>query len=123
MILLIDNYDSFTFNIVQYLKEISEQDVLVVRNDAITTREIEEMQPDMLIAGPGPGRPEEAGRLEEIILFFMNKMPILGICLGHQAIVHALGGNIVQARHIVHGKSERIQLNGKGLYRAIPSPA
>ncbi|MCF7949670.1 MAG: bifunctional anthranilate synthase component II/anthranilate phosphoribosyltransferase [Spirochaetia bacterium] len=123
MILLIDNYDSFTYNIFQYLKEVTPQEIRVVRNDCITTDEIDALQPDMLIAGPGPGRPEEAGRLEEIILHCLQKMPILGICLGHQAIVHALGGKIVAAKHIVHGKSERIQLNGKGLYRAIPSPA
>lgn len=123
MILLIDNYDSFTFNIFQYLKEVSDQEVLVVRNDCITTREIDDLQPDRLIAGPGPGRPEEAGRLEEIILHCLPKMPILGICLGHQAIVHALGGRIIPARHIVHGKSERIQLNGKGLFRALPATA
>ncbi len=123
MILLIDNYDSFTYNIFQYLREISRQEIQVVRNDCITTQEIDDLGPDMLIAGPGPGRPEEAGRLEEIILHCMNKMPVLGICLGHQAIVHALGGKIIEAKHIVHGKSERIQLNGKGIYRAVPSPA
>ncbi|MFW6360149.1 MAG: anthranilate synthase component II, partial [Spirochaetota bacterium] len=123
MILLIDNYDSFTFNIFQYLKEVSEQEVMVARNDCITTGEIDELQPDMLIAGPGPGRPAEAGRLVEILLHCMPKMPVLGICLGHQAIVHALGGNIVPARHIVHGKSERIRLNGKGVFRAMPSAA
>ncbi len=123
MILLIDNYDSFTFNIFQYLKEVSEQEVMVARNDCITTREIDALQPDMLIAGPGPGRPPEAGRLVEILLHCIPKMPVLGICLGHQAIVYALGGNIVPARHIVHGKSERIMLNGKGVFRAMPSAA
>ncbi len=123
MILLIDNYDSFTYNIFQYLKEITQQEIRVVRNDCITTKDVDALQPDMLIAGPGPGRPEEAGRLEEIIFHCMQKMPVLGICLGHQAIVHVLGGKIIEAKHIVHGKSERIQLNGKGIYRAVPSPA
>ncbi len=123
MILLIDNYDSFTFNIFQYLKEVSEQEVMVARNDCITTREIDALQPDMLIAGPGPGRPAEAGRLVEILRHCLPKMPVLGICLGHQAIVYALGGSIVPARHIVHGKSERIMLNGRGVFRAMPSAA
>ena len=123
MILLIDNYDSFTFNIFQYLKEVTDQEVMVVRNDCITLEEIDKLQPERLIAGPGPGRPEEAGRLEEIILHCLPQMPVLGICLGHQAIVHALGGRIIAARHIVHGKSERIQLNGKGLFRSLPAAA
>ncbi len=123
MIVLIDNYDSFTYNIFQYLKEITSQEVRVARNDRITLDEIKRMDPEAIIIGPGPGLPGEAGISEGIIRFFKGKVPLLGICLGHQAIVHALGGKIERAKHIVHGKAERIQLDGKGIFRTLPSPS
>jgi len=122
MILIIDNYDSFTHNLFQYFKEITDQEVRVVRNDKITVEEVEQLNPAYLVISPGPGRPEEAGISEELILRFMGRIPILGVCLGHQAIGHALGGRIIQASRIVHGKAEDISVDGKGIFRSIPSP-
>jgi len=122
MILLIDNYDSFTHNLFQYFKEISDEEVKVVRNDQLTIARIESMNPSHIVISPGPGRPEEAGISEEVIIHFMGRIPILGVCLGHQAIGHALGGRIVQAKEIVHGKAQEIQVDGKGLFRGMASP-
>lgn len=122
MIIIIDNYDSFTHNLYQYMKEITTEDVKVIRNDAISLDQIEKIKPSAIILGPGPGRPEEAGITEDIILRFMGRFPILGVCLGHQAIGHALGGRIVQAKEIVHGKAQDIWVDGKGLFRGMASP-
>ncbi|THB63909.1 MAG: bifunctional anthranilate synthase component II/anthranilate phosphoribosyltransferase [Spirochaetaceae bacterium] len=123
MILLLDNYDSFTHNLYQYLSEITDEEIRVVRNDAITMDRIEELNPARIVISPGPGRPEEAGISVDIIRQWAGRVPILGVCLGHQAIGYAYGAEIVQARHIVHGKAEPIKLDGRGLFRSIGSPA
>ncbi len=123
MILLIDNYDSFTHNLYQYLREISSEEVKVVRNDALTVDDVATMRPSAIVISPGPGRPEEAGISEDVILHFMGQIPILGVCLGHQAIVHALGGRVIGAARIVHGKAEDVWMDGKGVFRSIQSPA
>ncbi|SEN58373.1 anthranilate synthase, component II [Mesobacillus persicus] len=116
MILLIDNYDSFTYNLYQYLGELGKVPK-VVRNDQITITEIEEMKPEAIIISPGPGRPEDAGICVELIKSFASKVPILGICLGHQAIGYAFGGNIIHAREIMHGKVSEISHNGTSLFK------
>ena len=121
MILLIDNYDSFTYNLYQYLRETSEETVEVHRNDEITIEEIEARNPSRLVISPGPGRPEDAGISVEAVRHFAGKLPILGVCLGHQAIAAAFGGKITASRRIVHGKCEWIRLDGKGLFRAMDS--
>jgi anthranilate synthase/phosphoribosyltransferase len=123
MILIIDNYDSFTYNLYQYLSELGPEPVQVVRNDRITLERIEALRPSRLVLSPGPGRPEEAGVTVEAVRRFAGRIPILGVCLGHQAIGCAFGARIVQARRIVHGKTEQINLDGKGLFRNIPLPA
>lgn len=118
MILLIDNYDSFTYNLYQYLGELGEVPK-VVRNDRITITEIEEMKPEAIIISPGPGRPEDAGICVELIKSFASKVPILGICLGHQAIGYAFGGKITHAREIMHGKVSEISHNGTSLFKSF----
>ncbi len=125
MILLIDNYDSFTYNLYQLLRELAgAEEVLVVRSDRITVAQIEELGPPRaMVISPGPGRPEEAGVCLEAIRRFAGRVPILGVCLGHQAIGAAFGGRIIGARRIVHGKTEQINLDGRGLFRGIPLPA
>jgi anthranilate synthase/phosphoribosyltransferase len=123
MHILIDNYDSFTYNVYQYLAEITDDPIKVVRNDEITLQELIQINPQTLIISPGPGRPEDAGVSVEAIQHFAGKVPILGICLGHQAIGYALGGNIVGAKEIVHGKAQAISLDGKGLYRGLANPS
>ncbi len=130
MILLIDNYDSFTYNLYQLLRELSGagvghpgEEVLVVRNDRLTLEEVEALAPRAIVLSPGPGRPEEAGICLEAIRRFTGRVPILGVCLGHQAIGAAFGARIVAARRIVHGKTEQINLDGRGLFRGIPLPA
>lgn len=124
MYLLIDNYDSFTYNLFQYICEITDKEVKVVRNDAVDVKKIAEFNPEAIIISPGPGRPpEDTGISVEVIKHFSGKVPILGVCLGHQSIAYAYGAEIKQARRIVHGKVEDIILDGKGLFRNIPSPA
>lgn len=123
MYVVIDNYDSFTFNIVQYLIELTDQDIKVVRNDEISVAQLEKMQPKGILIGPGPGRPEQAGISVDVIQKLGSKIPILGVCLGHQAIGYALGAPIIQAKDIVHGKVHAITHDGKGLFRGIPSPS
>ncbi|RKX84073.1 MAG: bifunctional anthranilate synthase component II/anthranilate phosphoribosyltransferase [Spirochaetes bacterium] len=123
MYLIIDNYDSFTYNLYQYLSELTEKEIFVVRNDKISTAEIERMNPEGLIISPGPGRPENAGVSISVIHNFAGKVPILGVCLGHQAIGYAFGAEIRQAESIVHGKVDSIRLDGKGLFRNIPPQA
>lgn len=118
MILMIDNYDSFTFNLVQYLRILGAE-VMVRRNDKIFLQDIKQLAPKGIIVSPGPGRPEEAGISTDVIKTFAGKIPILGVCLGHQAIVHVFGGDVVRAAKIMHGKTSRIQSDGKGLFDGI----
>lgn len=117
MIVLIDNYDSFTFNLYQYLSEFTE--VLVFRNDEITPEKLETMDIKGIVISPGPGRPENAGNTVDIIKKFKDKVPILGICLGHQAIAIANGGNVVAAKEIVHGKASKIKIKNSGIFEGI----
>ena len=119
MLLMIDNYDSFTYNLVQYFGELGEQ-VRVFRNDEITLEGIAALQPDQLVLSPGPCSPAEAGICVPAIREFMGKLPILGVCLGHQSIGAALGGRIVRAAKQMHGKTSRIQTDGRGVYRDLP---
>jgi para-aminobenzoate synthetase component 2 len=121
MILVIDNYDSFTFNLVQYLGEMG-QELKVYRNDAITPDEIGELTPDHIVVSPGPGRPENSGIIIEVIDRFSGKIPILGVCLGHQAIGAAFGGAVVSAPTIMHGKTSDITHDGRTIFRGLPSP-
>jgi anthranilate synthase/phosphoribosyltransferase len=123
MILIIDNYDSFTWNLYQYLCELAAEEVRVVRNDRLSLEEVERLAPSRLVLSPGPGRPEGAGISLEAVRRFAGRIPILGVCLGHQAIAQAFGARIVQARRIVHGKTEQVNLDGRGLFRGIPLPA
>jgi anthranilate synthase component II len=119
MLLMIDNYDSFTFNLVQYFAELGE-DVRVFRNDQITVAGIAELKPKRLVLSPGPCSPAEAGVCVEAIRAFAGKLPLLGVCLGHQAIGAALGGRIVRARVQMHGKASTIRADGRGVYRGLP---
>jgi anthranilate synthase component II len=119
MILMIDNYDSFTFNLVQYLGELG-ADVYTVRNDALTVKEIEAAQPTAIVISPGPCTPSEAGVSLEAIRYFAGKLPILGVCLGHQAIGQAFGGRIVRAKKIMHGKTDRLSHQGQGVFVGLP---
>lgn len=122
MYVLIDNYDSFTYNIYQYLLELTDEAVEVLRSDAFTFDDIDRMSPRGIIISPGPGRPEEAGMSVEIVKRYAASIPILGICLGHQAIGYAFGAEIVQAKQIVHGKAGKVFHDGQGVFRSIPSP-
>jgi anthranilate synthase/aminodeoxychorismate synthase-like glutamine amidotransferase len=121
MLLMIDNYDSFTYNLVQYLGELGE-DVRVFRNDKITVREIETMKPDRIVISPGPCTPKEAGISIETIKYFGGKIPMLGVCLGHQAIGAAFGGDIIRAPYLMHGKTSMIHHDGNTLFRGLPNP-
>jgi anthranilate synthase component 2 len=120
MLLMIDNYDSFTFNLVQYFGELGE-DVRVVRNDEITLEGIQALKPDRLVLSPGPCSPAEAGICVPAIQAFTGKLPILGVCLGHQAIGAALGGRIVRAQKQMHGKTSVIRTDAKGVYADLPN--
>ncbi len=119
MILVIDNYDSFTYNVVQALAEITSQEIKVVRNDEVSVKDCEALNPSYLIVSPGPGKPSDAGISEEAIKYFAGKIPILGICLGHQAIGEIFGAKIVNAKFIKHGIVEDIDLDGKGIFRTL----
>jgi len=121
MILLIDNYDSFTFNLAQYLGQMGEN-VEIRRNDQITLDEIEELQPERIIISPGPCTPKEAGISVPLIQRFAGKIPILGVCLGHQAIGAAFGGRVVRAKKIMHGKTSEIKHDSKTIFRGLPQP-
>jgi len=121
MILMIDNYDSFTYNLVQYLGELGER-VLVRRNDAIDLAEVERIAPDGIIISPGPCTPAEAGVSCEIIRAFEGKLPILGVCLGHQCIGQVYGAEVVRAERLMHGKTSPVYHDGSSLYEGIPSP-
>ena len=121
MILVIDNYDSFTYNLVQYLGELG-ADVVVKRNDEITVDQIGEMKPDGLVLSPGPCAPAQAGITVSAIQRYGAEIPTLGVCLGHQAIGEAYGGEVVRAEKVMHGKTSQIEHDGKGLFAGIPSP-
>lgn len=121
MILVIDNYDSFTYNLVQYLGELG-QTIEVRRNDTVTLDEIAAMQPDQIVISPGPGTPDDAGVSVELIKRFHQEIPILGVCLGHQAIGQAFGGKIIRAKQIMHGKVSAIEHNQRGVFHNLPSP-
>jgi anthranilate synthase component 2 len=121
MILMIDNYDSFTYNLVQYLGELGE-DVRVVRNDELTVAEIKKLAPEKIVISPGPCTPNEAGVSLEVIEKLAGQVPILGVCLGHQAIGQAFGGKVVRAREIMHGKTSPIHHKNIGVFAGLPNP-
>jgi anthranilate synthase/aminodeoxychorismate synthase-like glutamine amidotransferase len=121
MILMIDNYDSFTYNLVQYLGQLG-QDVKVYRNDEITLDEIGKLAPDAIFLSPGPCTPKEAGITVDVIRKFHQSIPIMGVCLGHQAIGYAFGGNIVRAGRLMHGKTSPIINDGKTIFKGLPNP-
>ncbi|WP_439742679.1 aminodeoxychorismate/anthranilate synthase component II [Bacillus pseudomycoides] len=121
MIVLIDNYDSFTYNLYQLLG-VYEEEIVVLRNDKVTIQELEEMKPKAIILSPGPGKPEDAGICIQVIQHFYKQILILGICLGHQAIVSAFGGEIVRAEHIKHGKTSRVKHNGTSIFSYVTQP-
>ena len=121
MLLMIDNYDSFTYNIVQYFGELGE-DVRVYRNDEITIEQIEALNPDRICISPGPKAPAQAGISVEVLKHFAGKKPILGVCLGHQAIGEAFGGKVIRAKQVMHGKTSVIAHTGVGVFKDLPSP-
>jgi len=120
-VILLDNYDSFTFNLAQYLGELGAPP-LVRRNDEISLDEIEEMHPDHIVISPGPGRPEDAGVSVDLIRRFGPTIPVLGVCLGHQSIGVAFGGQVVRAAQLMHGKTSSIQHDGRGVFRGVQQP-
>jgi anthranilate synthase component 2 len=121
MLLMIDNYDSFTYNIVQYFGELGE-DVRTVRNDEITLAQIAELDPDRICISPGPKSPRDAGISVDVLKQFKGRLPILGVCLGHQAIGEAFGGKVVRAKQVMHGKTSQIAHTGVGVFKGLPSP-
>ncbi|AWL04805.1 anthranilate synthase component II [Massilia oculi] len=121
MLLMIDNYDSFTYNIVQYFGELGE-DVRTVRNDEITIEQIAALRPDRICISPGPKAPKDAGISLDILREFKGKLPILGVCLGHQAIGEAFGGKVIRAKQVMHGKTSSIAHIGEGVFTDLPSP-
>ena len=121
MLLMLDNYDSFTYNLVQYFAELG-QDVKVFRNDKISVTEIDEMKPDYIVISPGPCTPNEAGISLEIVHYFQGKIPLLGVCLGHQSIAQAFGGKIIHAKKIMHGKTSKIGHDNQGVFANLSDP-
>ena len=121
MVFVLDNYDSFTFNLVQYMGELG-ADVVVRRNDELTPKEIEALTPDRIVLSPGPCTPQEAGISIDLIRHMAGKVPILGVCLGHQAIGAAFGGNVVRAPKLMHGKTSQVEHDGKTIFAGIKSP-
>ncbi len=121
MLLMIDNYDSFTYNLVQYLGELG-QELKVYRNDRITISEIEAMRPERIVISPGPCTPREAGISVEVIRHFTGKVPILGVCLGHQSIGEAFGGDVIRAPYLMHGKTSMINHDGKTIFNGLQNP-
>src|SRR3954451_18845314 len=121
MVFVLDNYDSFTYNLVQYLGELGEK-VEVCRNDEISIAQLEQLRPKKILISPGPCTPSEAGISVELIRHFAGKVPILGVCLGHQAIGEAFGGKVIRAKNLMHGKTSEIQHDGRGVFRDLPSP-
>ena len=118
MIVMIDNYDSFTYNLLQYIEQLGTV-VKVFRNDSITNSQIEALNPQGIVISPGPGRPESAGISMDVVKHFSNKIPILGVCLGHQAIAAAFGGKIIHAKCLMHGKTSIVKGDGEAIYRGI----
>lgn len=121
MVFVLDNYDSFTYNLVQYLGELGAE-VVVRRNDEITSEEVEALHPDRILLSPGPCTPHEAGILVPLIRHMAGKAPILGVCLGHQAIGEAFGGQVVRAHTLMHGKTSPVEHDGKGIFTGLPTP-
>ncbi len=121
MVFVLDNYDSFTYNLVQYLGELGAQ-VEVRRNDQVTVAEVELMRPERILISPGPCTPREAGISIELIRRMAGRVPILGVCLGHQAIGEAFGGNVVRARTLMHGKTSEVEHDGRTIFKGVPSP-
>jgi anthranilate synthase/aminodeoxychorismate synthase-like glutamine amidotransferase len=121
MVFVLDNYDSFTYNLVQYLGELGAE-VEVRRNDQVTVADIEAMRPERIVVSPGPCTPHEAGISVELIRHFAGKVPILGVCLGHQAIGAAFGGEVARAPKLMHGKTSEVQHDGRTIFRGVPSP-
>ena len=121
MLLVIDNYDSFTYNLVQYLGELG-QHVRVVRNDEVSVEDIERISPEYIIISPGPCTPNEAGISLDVVRHLAGKIPILGVCLGHQAIGQAFGGKVIRAKEVVHGRTSRVFHDDKGLFAGLPNP-
>ncbi len=121
MLLMIDNYDSFTYNLVQYFGILGEE-VRVFRNDRVTVEEAQALRPDRIVISPGPGDPDDAGVSVDLIRRLAGRVPILGVCLGHQCMGFAFGGEIVRAKRIMHGKTSPVHHDGSGLYRGVPSP-
>lgn len=121
MILMIDNYDSFTYNLVQYLGELGE-DLKVFRNDKITIEKLKRLRPERIVISPGPGTPDDAGISNAVIREFAGSVPILGVCLGHQCIGAVYGGKIIQAKRLMHGKTSAIYHNVQGIFKGIPNP-
>ena len=121
MVFVLDNYDSFTYNLVQYMGELGAE-VVVRRNDQVTVAEVETMRPERIVVSPGPCTPREAGISIELIRHFGGKVPILGVCLGHQAIGEAFGGIVVRAPHLMHGKTSEVEHDGRTIFRGVPSP-
>jgi anthranilate synthase/aminodeoxychorismate synthase-like glutamine amidotransferase len=121
VVFVLDNYDSFTYNLVQYLGELGAE-VEVRRNDQVTVGEVEAMRPERIVVSPGPCTPQEAGISIELIRHFAGKTPLLGVCLGHQAIGAAFGGQVVRAKNLMHGKTSQVEHDGKTIFRGLPSP-
>jgi anthranilate synthase/aminodeoxychorismate synthase-like glutamine amidotransferase len=121
MVFVLDNYDSFTYNLVQYLGELGAE-VEVRRNDQVSIAEIEALRPERLVISPGPCTPADAGISVELIRHFAGKVPVLGVCLGHQAIGEAFGGKVVRAKNIMHGKTSRVEHDGKTIFKGLESP-
>ena len=121
MILMIDNYDSFTYNLVQYMGELGAE-LEVYRNDRITPEEIEQLNPRRIVISPGPCTPSKAGISKEVVRHFAGKIPLLGVCLGHQSVAEAFGGDIIKARKLMHGKTSMIQHDGKTVFQGLPNP-
>jgi anthranilate synthase/aminodeoxychorismate synthase-like glutamine amidotransferase len=121
MIFVLDNYDSFTYNLVQYLGELG-QEVVVRRNDQITVDELDDMRPERIVVSPGPCTPQEAGISIDLIRHFTGKVPVLGVCLGHQALGAAFGGDVVRAKTVMHGKVSKVEHDGRTLFEKLASP-
>jgi anthranilate synthase/aminodeoxychorismate synthase-like glutamine amidotransferase len=121
MVFVLDNYDSFTYNLVQYIGELGHE-VVVRRNDQITVEKIAELHPDYILVSPGPCTPQEAGISIDVIRHFAGRVPVLGVCLGHQAIGAAFGGKVIRAHNLMHGKTSKVEHDGKHIFRGIPSP-
>ncbi len=121
MVFVLDNYDSFTYNLVQYLGELGAE-VVVRRNDQVTVAEVEAMHPDRIVVSPGPCTPREAGISIDLIRHFAGKVPVLGVCLGHQALGEAFGGKVIRAPHLMHGKTSEVAHDGKTIFTGLPSP-